>query len=400
MRRATWRLLLAAILLFPVAADAHSHPPDRFSKDEWQRVQSLALTQFPPLPPNPSNKYGDNKKAAAFGQKMFFDTGFSVNGKVSCASCHDPAKAFTDGRVLAEGVGTANRNTMGLIGAAYSPWFFWDGRKDSQWSQALEPLENPVEHGGNRLMYVKRLVGVPGYRRAYRSLFGRLPEALKNRHLPAPKVPVTGTAYKSAWSGLTDEDRKAVNTVFANMGKALASYQRTLEPKRSRFDDFADGRGALTEEELTGLKIFIGKGTCLQCHNGPLFTNNDFHNTGTPASPLVPPNRGRALGIGRARADEFNCWGPYSDAPRDNCAELNFAKTLGPELEGAHKTPGLRNLSKTAPYMHAGQFKTLREVIHHYNGAPEAIVGRSELVPLKLTINEMAALEAFLRVLE
>jgi len=400
MRWAGWLGLTAAIVVLPTLADAQTQAPKGFTEREWKQVQSLALTHFPPLPPNPSNKYGDDKKAAAFGQRLFFDTGFSLNGKVSCASCHDPAKAFTDGKILAEGVGTANRNTPGLIGAAYSPWFFWDGRKDSQWSQALGPLENPVEHGGNRLMYVTRLAGVPVYRRAYRSVFGRMPDAVKNGQLPTPKVSVSDDAYISSWTGLSAPDKESVNTVFANMGKALAAYQRTLEPKRSRFDDFVDGRGTLSEEEKTGLKIFIGKGACLQCHNGPLFTNNDFHNTGTPASPRVPPDRGRAVGIGQARLDEFNCWGPYSDAPRDKCAELEFAKTSGPELEGAYKTPGLRNLSKTAPYMHAGQFKTLQDVIRHYNVAPDAVVGSSELVPLKLSEKEMVALEAFLRTLE
>ena len=111
----------------------------------------------------------------------------------------------------------------------------------------------------------------------------------------------------------------------------------------------------------------------------------------------VRKTRGRADGIMLARSDPFNCWSTFSDAAREQCAELNFAKTGSPELIGAYKTPTLRNLSKTAPYMHAGQLRTLAEVIQHYNDAPGAPAGNSELSPLNLTKTDMQALEAFLR---
>ena len=395
------RLSMTAGLLLSLGAAQAQAPADiKFSEDEWRRIRSLSVSNLPALPPDPSNAVGDSKRAAAFGQRLFFDPGFSLTGKVSCASCHDPAQAFTDGRTLAQGVGRTNRNTMGLIGASYSPWYYWDGRKDSQWSQALSPLETPGEHGGNRLMYVTRLAGVPVYRRAYRSLFGKMPDAVKGGKLLAPKVSVSHPAYQSAWRSLSEADQKAVGTVFTNMGKALAAYQRTLRPTRTRFDDFADGRGTLSPAEITGLQIFLRRGACLQCHNGPLFTNNDFHNTGMPLLPNAPKTRGRADGIVAARGDPFNCWGSFSDATHAKCTELNFAKTEAPELIHAYKTPSLRNLSKTAPYMHAGQLGTLADVIRHYNEAPDAPRGSSELLALKLTETDMLALEAFLRTLD
>src|SRR5690606_15553813 len=107
---------------------------------------SLSIKSLPPLPPDPSNRYGDDPRAAALGHQLFFDTRLSANGKVSCATCHDPGRDFQDGLPLAVGVGTNTRRTMPIAGTAYSPWMFWDGRKDSQWSQALGPLESPVEH--------------------------------------------------------------------------------------------------------------------------------------------------------------------------------------------------------------------------------------------------------------
>src|SRR4029079_14549902 len=111
--------------------------------------------------------------AAELGHQLFFDTRFSANGKIACSTCHLPALNFQDGKPLANGVGTTNRRAMTIVGTAYSPWFFWDGRKDSQWAQALGPMESAVEHGGTRTLYAS--VVSQAYRREYEQLFGALP---------------------------------------------------------------------------------------------------------------------------------------------------------------------------------------------------------------------------------
>ena len=138
--------------------------------------------------------------------------------------------------------------------------------------------------------------------------------------------------------------------VFVNVGKALAAYERRLVPGASSFDRYVeallagDGRGikeTLTEAEVAGLRLFVGKGGCTNCHNGPLFTNHDFHNTGVPQVPKLPADRGRARGARQALSDEFNCLSPYSDAEPDDCAELRFLKKEGLTLERAFKVPGL-----------------------------------------------------------
>jgi cytochrome c peroxidase len=195
--------------------------------------------------------------------------------------------------------------------------------------------------------------------------------------------------------------------VFANVGKSIAAFERTISPERSRFDDFADalasggdGDGLLTPAEIDGLRLFVGKGNCTRCHNGPLLTDNHFHNTGVPSSKSVQAiDSGRTVGVRQAVAGEFNCTSRYSDAKPDDCEELTFAVTEGNELVRAYKTPSLRNVAGRAPYMHAGQLGSLGDVLAHYNAAPAAPFGKSELRPLHLTPMELNQLAAFLKLL-
>jgi cytochrome c peroxidase len=241
---------------------------------------------------------------------------------------------------------------MPIAGTAYSPWLFWDGRKDSQWAQALGPLESAVEHGGTRTQYA-RVVGAH-YREAYEAVFGALPSL---DGLPAQAGPVADTTWRAAWSRIPAARQGEVSRLYANIGKA----------------------------------------SCVNCHNGPRFTDDHFHNTGVAASALVAAiDSGRAVGVRQALAGEFACTSPYSDATPDDCAELRFATTEGEELVRAYKTPSLRGVADRAPYMHAGQLATLSDVVAHYDRAPKSPAGHSELKPLKLSAKERRQIEAFL----
>ena len=365
------QLALAALIAIAVIATlAWSSAEDQaWTAEEVQQIGSLSLSGLEPLPPDPSNRVADDPRAAAFGRKLFFDTRLSSNGKVSCATCHDPKREFQDGTPLAKGVGTTGRRTMPVAGTAYAPFLFWDGRKDSLWAQALGPLESPVEHGGSRDQYAKLIA--TGYRAEYEGIFGPLPD-------------------------LTQRDR--VTEVFVNMGKSIAAFERKVQFGRSRFDEYADGRkDALTGDEIAGLKLFIGKANCIQCHNGPLLTNNEFHNTGVPARPAAEADHGRMAGAKGVLADEFNCRSKWSDAKPGQCAELDFIAVGAHEQERAFKVPSLRNVADRAPYMHAGQLATLEEVVAHYNAAPAAPSGHSELKPLNLNPTEVRQLTAFLK---
>jgi len=385
------------------------HRADTWSRDERAVLASLHIASLPALPGDPSNAVADKREAAALGRRLFADMRLSGNGAVSCASCHAPERQFQDGLPVGKGVGTGTRRTMPVAATAHSPWLFWDGRKDSLWSQALGPLEDGAEHGANRM----RLVGVLRlhYRAEYESLFGPLPDL---QGLPADASPLGSSEQRQAWARMTDGQRDAVNRAFANLGKAIAAYERTLSYGESRFDRYVqavrtgDSAGllALAPQEVRGLRLFIGKAQCSTCHNGPLLTDQHFHNTGVPARDPRQADRGRSVATAKVQADEFNCLGRYSDAPPGGCEELRFMAGDDPGLEGAFKTPSLRNVALRAPYMHAGQFSSLEEVILHYVRSPPAAVGHSELAhagkghaerkPIRLSAAEASDLAAFL----
>ena len=385
-------------------AAAHGVQVQGWSAAERATLKSLSLTSLEPLAPDPSNRFGDDPRAAALGRALFFDTRLSGNGRVSCATCHVPAQDLQDGTPLAHGVGTTARRTMPIAGTAHNAWFFWDGRTDSQWAQALSPLESAVEHGGTRAQYAH--VIAKHYRTQYETLFGALPALAQ---VPEHAGPVADTASRSAWQRLPSTQREDISRVYANIGKAIAAFERKIEFAPSRFDRYVDaeiaGRphdstSALSRDEEAGLRLFIGKANCVNCHNGALFTDDHFHNTGVAApNAALAPDSGRTVGVRQAIAGEFSCTSRYSDAKPDDCEELNFAVTEGEELVRAYKTPSLRNVANRAPYMHAGQVATLDDVIAHYDAAPKAPFGHSELKPLKLSDTEKRQLMAFLHTL-
>ena len=143
-------------------------------------LRSLWIGSLPPLQQDPSNAYSDNPEAASLGRQIFFDKRFSANGKISCATCHKPELAFTDGLARARAIGKTKRSTPSIVGTAYSPWLFWDGRSDSQWSQALGPLENAKEHGGSRMQYAHIIDQDNHYRKKYESIFVPMPDLSSN----------------------------------------------------------------------------------------------------------------------------------------------------------------------------------------------------------------------------
>lgn len=365
---------------------------------EMDLVRSLSIATLPPPPAAPSNRVADDARAAELGRALFFDSQFSGNGLISCAFCHIPDRSFQDNAATARGMGPTSRRTMPLAGAAYSPFLFWDGRADSLWSQALQPLEAAAEHGGDRTAYV-HVIG-KDYRERYEAIFGPLPDVSQ---LPDHAGPVPHAAARSAWSDMTAEHREAVTTVFVNMGKAIAAFERTIQPAETPFDDWVASAdfpspGLLDPAEIAGLRLFVGKAGCIDCHNGPLFTNQSFHNTGVPLAGSA--DIGRAKGVRMVVLSPFNCRGKFSDAGPGECAELRFLGNKGHATDAAFKTPGLRGVATRAPYMHAGQITTLADVVQHYTEAPAAQIGHSELVPLDLSERERRALLRFLMVLE
>jgi len=379
-----------------------------WTDDEIALLRSLWIGSLPPPPPDPSNRVADDEHAAELGQRLFFDARMSGNSQVSCSTCHEPERHFTDGRQKGHGIGDSKRNTHSIVGSAYSPWLYWDGRRDSLWAQALTPIEDPNEHGSTRMQAVRLIATDGAYRRSYEALFGALPDLSDRARFPDRAAPIPDSDAAKAWHSMASGDRDLVNRIYANIGKAIEAYERRLLPGPSRFDayveavlehDEAKAQATLTASELAGLRLFVREANCVRCHNGPLLTNNEFANTGVLSFPGEVPDKGRSEGVYTVREDPFNCLGPYSDDPARACPELRYARTDAAVLLGAFRTPSLRNVEGTEPYMHKGQIATLAEVLDHYNLAPNAMIGHNETVPLGLRDRELRELEEFLRTL-
>ena len=372
-------------------------------------LASLALDALPPTPADPSNRVSLDPAAAALGEALFFDRRLGRDGEVACATCHDPARHFTDGRARARGLGDVARHTPTVLGVGHGSWFTWDGRRDSMWSHALTPLESLAEMGTTRVEAALYVTGHADHGPAYARVFGVAPPALPVR-AAARSGPFAEEAAREAWSALPAETRAAFDVAFANIGKALDAYQRRLRPSPARFDRYVAtylSRGAaaadavMSVEERAGLALFVDpdRTQCLRCHNGPLFTNHGFHNVGTGRLDGPPYDFGRAIGLEAARVDAFNCGSRFSDAGPGECAALDFAGATGHDavgLRGAFKVPTLRNVAQTAPYLHDGRFAELAEVIEHYRNPPPMEVARHELMPTDLTDEEAQQLVAFL----
>jgi cytochrome c peroxidase len=369
--------------------------------DQRPMLRSLSLTALGAVPAEPTNRVADDAAAVAFGRSLFFDPRFSASGSLSCASCHMPDKGFTDGLAQARGEGQTARNTPDLIGVAFRPWLYWDGRRDSLWAQALIPFEASLEMGGSRTRTLKQLTDEADYRARYQALFGALPDL---EGIPENAGPLGTPAQIDAWNALPGARRKDLNRAFSNVGKALAAFERRIVPAPGRFDDFVDGKHTLSADEETGMRLFLddAKTACLRCHNGPLLSNQGFHNIGTGGFEGTQLDFGRVFGLQAVLMDEFNCLGPYSDGSRDDCGQLTHAprQDVPDRYAGAFKVPGLRNLTLTAPYMHDGRYKTLQEVVEHYRKPPPAALVAGEIRPVDITDEEARQLVAFLESLD
>lgn len=401
------------LVLSTLSGSLYSETPDAgiyiFTPADVAFLKTFSLSSLPPPPATPSNKYADDIDVAKFGKALFFDKRLSKKRQFSCASCHQPEKYFTDGLALAVAFGQTQRSTPTLLGSAWSPWQYWDGRKDSLWSQALDPIEHPDEMGMDRASFVRQLLNY--YEDDYRTLFGDGKDIRKLKNLAKNASPIGSAKQVKRWNKLSKASRQEINIVFTNAGKAMMAYQRKLALEPSRFDQFVDAlvsgqpaKAFLDEQEVSGMRLFMGKANCASCHNGPFFTNYEFHNIGAPEPNEQAVDLGRFTGVEKLATEEFTCLSQWSDAGPDDCEEMKFLKRSGPELVGAFKTPTLRNIVETAPYMQAGQFKNLEEVINHYNLPKPPFYDREQhpnrphfdILPLKLDEKEIEEIILFL----
>jgi len=272
------------------------------------------------------------------GKLLYFDTRLSADNTVSCATCHDPEKVWTDQAAVSTGIKGQKgaRSAPTVVNATYMGLQFWDGRAADLEEQALGPLVNPIEMGNkNHDEVVKKLAAVAGYKPYFQKAFG------------------------------SDQVTKG------NIAKAIASFERTVLSGNSRYDRWTYGEAtAMKTSEIRGRDLFFGKANCTRCHAGPNFSDSMFHNLG--------------VGTDKSKPDEGR-----------------FVVTKAKEDRGAFKTPTVREITKTEPYMHDGSEKTLEEVVAFYNkgGIKNANLD-PRMLPLNLSDQEKADLVSFMKALE
>lgn len=362
----------------PPAIEPSRLPPELASLTPEEVTRIARMSPMAAFPGDPTNRFADDERAAELGHRLFFDTRLSPKA-VSCATCHDPAKHFTDGLPLAKGVGVTTRNAPTVVDAGRRRWVGWDGKFDSLWSQALAPIENPVEMGGSRERLQQVVRDDATLRALYERVFG-----------PMPAQPDDATT--------------------ANILKALGAYQRSLRSGVAPIDRFVaalkgekDGDlEALDASARRGLAIFVSRGGCYQCHRGANFTDEEFHALGlVGANGRVPDDPARLAAVDFVQSNPFNAAGKFSDAPDSPKGQMVRSLKRAPELFGQFRTPPLRGVALTQPYMHDGRLATLADVVRFYDtlegAAPIGHHGESVLVPLGLGEQGRADLEAFLR---
>ncbi|MCA9548283.1 MAG: hypothetical protein KC613_27960, partial [Myxococcales bacterium] len=358
----------------PDATPADAGPPvDPLGFTAAERALVAGLMGPVALAPDPTNRVADDPQAAALGQALFFSDALGP-GDANCPFCHSPEPAFSGPLSYDQHGGLRFRNVPSLINAAAQPWLFWDGRADTSWGQVVTPFEDPEEMASDRVFIARAVAADPALRGPYEALFGPLPAALEGTALPdrATPFPTAQPELQAAWAALSAADQQALSEVLANVGKAIAAFQRTLVHTEGPFDRFAralmagdPAAGALlSPQAVEGLRLFIGPAGCLACHHGPTLSDGAFHNLGqAPFARDAHPD-GRAGAIPRLLASEFNAAGPYSDAPDgDHAARLADLLLEDPGTPGRFKTPTLRNVALTGPWLHDGRFHTLADVI-------------------------------------
>ena len=299
---------------------------------------AIAADDVVPVPKGlPPIKHPEDNPPTAekilLGKQLYFDPRLSKDQSISCASCHDPAKGWSNNEQFASGVGgqLGGRNAPTVINTAYQRFQFWDGRAASLEEQALGPIQNKIEMSMTLDDVLERIGAIPGYQEQFQKVFG---------------TPVS-------------ED---------GIAKAIAAYERTVLSGDAPYDKFKAGdQNAMSESAQRGMKLFFGKAHCSACHTGANFTDNAFHN----------------IGIGMDQA--------APDVGREAISGLAGDR-------GAFKTPTIREVARSGPYMHDGSITTLEDVVEHYNkgGIANAQLDE-EIFELALTAEEKVDLVQFLR---
>ena len=374
------RGFLAAVLLAALAMPAASQ-----TLLDWSPAEVAAIAQHGPWPPPPardaSNRVSGVPAGIVLGEYLFNEERLSGDGQMSCATCHQEGRDWSDGRARGKGHAALDRRTLSLWNVGYLHWFGWGGAGDSLWAQSVRPILDPREMGGSAARVGRVLRDDTELACGYDRAFGTRPG---------------------------DDDER----LLVDAAKALAAFQATLVSPRTPFDAFRDAlvagdRAAASRyglAEQRGLKLFIGEGNCNACHFGPRFTNGEFGDTGVSFfSGPGTVDSGRLGGIAALEASPFNLLGGYNDDPAGASARRTRHVRRQHSNFGEFRVPGLRQLGRSVAFMHNGQLATLEDVVRHYSEvSPDRLHsdGTPLVRPLGLSAGQSADLVAFLRSLD
>ena len=360
MPRVPTLCLIPALLCGAPAGAAMPDAALAFSAAERSRV--LSLGPWPPaVRPDPSNRVSGQPLAIELGRRLFNDPRMSPVGYIACVTCHQTDRAFTDNKARAHGLGDLPRNTPTLANLRQQRWYGWGGASDSLWMASVQPMLDAREFD-SQPQIVARI-----YRR------------------DAELASCYRAVFKSTSTG--DAERIMVNT-----GKVLAAFQETLRTGRTPFDEFRDALARSDKAKMArypvaaqrGLKLFVGTLGCIECHAGPNFSDGAFHQS--PPTEVIT-DLGRHDDVRKLQASAFNLLGKYNDAG-------HALKAHGPAQpldgdRGAFRTPSLRNVSVTAPYLHDGSVDDLRDAVsHRVARAPFGEAQRDDLLAFLLTLTD------------
>jgi cytochrome c peroxidase len=423
-----WAALVVACSGAPDSETPDATAGPDLPADVLTRLQALSPAVLPAARRDATNQYADDARAAKLGHALFADARFSGPlldsdndgapgtlgmqgdvGKVSCQGCHNPDAGFLDNRSPRGQISLASswtrRRTPSLLDMGQATVLTWDGRRDTAYNQIFAVIESPLEFNSSRLFVAQQLARY--YREDYEAIFGALPALDGYAPLDAAdagcaELPADPVVQRCPKPGQDDAD---VMRILVNMGKAIGAYERHLGCGPSRFDAWLHGElDALSPDEQAGAVVFVKAG-CDTCHSGPAFSDQKFHNVG--AANLQPnfiepyDDPGAGAGLSAALADPLNARGPYSDG---DDGRLDFVGEDVSSLEGAFRTPGLRCVSRRPSFLHAGQKRSIEDVILLFNRGGDAFGFRGSkdelMVPLDLMDDERAQLAAFLRALD
>ncbi len=351
MVRYSYLLLLSLAWPLPIAMAQGASAPV-FSADEVQRIR--ALGPWPPLQkPDPSNRVSGKIQAIELGRRLFRDARMSPVGYIACVTCHQPDRSFTDLKARAHGLADLPRNTPALANLRQQHWFGWGGSNDSLWMASIRPMLDAREFDGSPATVRRLFERDPELAACYRKVFRESP-----RHNPERTV--------------------------VNVGKALAAFEETLVTGRTPFDDLRD---ALTRNDSAtieaypvaarrGLQFFVGQGQCVGCHGGPNFSDGEFHpGVGTAAGTMAisaaltaataAGDTGRLESARSLQSSPLNLLGRYNDDRARATAAATRRLVVHEGMRGEFRTPSLRNVAVTAPYMHNGRFDRLQDAVQH-----------------------------------